>query len=149
MKSTFSKTLKTLSGILFARSGTCVSDITPTVFAKLSCNLGNICFSWVTNRSILCSTLWRHVRIRVLTNPSPQTPMDMNESSLTASDHLAAVSRLKLPSEVINNIGTNPRKYESSIQKGEMERSQQQPSEAMAKFAPYYKWFTTGTSHTR
>lgn len=52
-------------------------------------------------------------------------------------------------SEVINNIGINPRKYESSIQKGEMERSQQQLSEAMIKAMPYYKWFTTGKSHTR
>jgi hypothetical protein len=52
-----------------------------------------------------------------------------------------------LTSEVINNIGTNPRKYESSIQKGEMERSQQQLSEAMIKAMPYYKWFTTRALH--
>ncbi|MGA2310463.1 MAG: hypothetical protein ABSG57_13070 [Candidatus Bathyarchaeia archaeon] len=30
-----------------------------------------------------------------------------------------------------------------------MERSQQQLSEAMIKAMPYYKWFTTGKSHTR
>lgn|GEM_PF-5372601 len=72
----------------------------------------------------------------------------MDEFSLTTLNAagyvgFGAAMLTVLASEVINNIGSKPRKYELSIHKGEMERSQRELSEAMAKY------FTTGRAYTR